>query len=81
MKQIVINIQGNRYGGDVLCDNESFQLVKFDGILPIESTDYDDIKTFFPNFHLEIGEYMCDTYRICSGNNVMLTESECKALD
>jgi len=81
MKQIVINIQGNRYGGDILCDNNLFQLVRFDGILPIESSDYYDIKTFFPNFHLEIGEYMNDTYRICSGNSVMLTENELKTLN
>lgn len=81
MKQITINIQGSKYNGDILCDNEAFQLVRFDGILPIESSDYEDIKTFFPNFRLEIGEYMNDTYRICCGNSVMLTESESKSID
>lgn len=81
MEQFVINLQGNRYGGDILYENESFQLVRFNGILPIESSDYEDIKTFFPNFHLEIGEYLSDTYRICCGNSVMLTESEAQSMD
>lgn len=81
MKQITINIHGNKYTGDILSDDESFQLVRFDGILPIESNDYYEIKTFFPNLRLEIWEYMNDTYRICCGNSVMLTESESKSID
>lgn len=81
MKTFTLKINDNDYIGDIVYEDNNFQLVNFNEILPIESNDYYEIKTFFPNFKLEIGEYMNDTYRICSENSVMLTENELKSLN
>ena len=81
MKTFTLKINDNDYVGDIIYEDNNFQLVNFNEILPIESNDYYEIKTFFPNFHLEIGEYMNNTYRICCNNSVMLTKSESKNID